>query len=155
MERSSSCSGRLPSDWQRCSRVLTGVLLSLLAGGCMDPMLDEPDASQGLASEASELHGDNGLGTNGLGTNGLGTNGLGTNGLSLGTLNSAPFLDWFNQDPALADMVMEYVVACAVPKWSKLSWTNPVTNVTYKWDGNLGLTPGWAGGAPATETEQQ
>jgi hypothetical protein len=135
--------------------LLPGLLLSLLGTGCLGPVEEEPDAALALTSQSSELKGDNGLGTNGLGTNGLGTNGLGTNGLSLGALNSASFLGWFNQDPALADMVMEYLVACAMPQGSKLTWTHPGTSTTYKWDGNFGLTPGWAGGAPATESEQQ
>jgi hypothetical protein len=99
--------------------------------------------------------GTNGLGTNGLGTNGLGTNGLGTNGLSLSGLNSADFTSWFNQDPALAAIVMKYIVACAVETGASRTWTNPVTNTEYIWNGNLGLTPDWANGAPATEVEQQ
>jgi hypothetical protein len=155
MTRHSSYTGG--SSWARqtCWRLLPGVLLALLGGGCVDPSLGEPDDSLEVRSDTSALEEDNGLGTNGLGTNGLGTNGLGTNGLSLSALNSAPFVDWFNEDPALANMVMNYVVECAVPSWSRLTWTNPVTNTTYKWKGNLGLTPGWAGGAPATELEQQ
>ncbi|MFL5347082.1 MAG: hypothetical protein ACJ8AT_20035 [Hyalangium sp.] len=155
MARYSSCIHRSLLDRQTCLRVLPAVLLALLAGGCGDPSLEEPDAPQELASQASELREGNGLGSNGLGSNGLGSNGLGSNGLSLSTLNSASFVDWFNQDPALADMVMSYVTACAVSHGSSLTWTNPVTNTTHKWNGNLGLTPGWAGGAPATELEQQ
>jgi hypothetical protein len=99
--------------------------------------------------------GTNGLGTNGLGTNGLGTNGLGTSGLSISGMNSAAFTDWFNQDPALTAIVMKYVVACAVEAGASRTWTNPVTSTEYTWDGNLGLTPDWASGAPATEVEQQ
>jgi hypothetical protein len=38
---------------------------------------------------------------------------------------------------------------------SKLTWTNPVTQATYTWQGNLGLTPGWAAGTPANMFEQQ
>lgn len=155
MARYSSCIRRSRLDRQTCLRVLPGVLLALLASGCVDPSQEEPAAPQELASLDSELEGDNGLGSNGLGSNGLGSNGLGSNGLSLGTLNGAPFVDWFNQDPTLGDMVMEYIVACAVPRSSKLTWTNPVTNQSFIWHGNLGLTPGWAGGAPATESEQQ
>ncbi len=150
-----SCAGGSLLDRQTCLRVLPGVLLALLAGGCADPSLEDPSAPLNLESQAPELDDANGLGTNGLGTNGLGTNGLGTNGLSLSALNSASFVDWFNQDPTLADKVMKYVVACAVPRDSSLTWTNPVTNTPHTWNGNLGLTPNWAGGAPATETEQQ
>lgn len=99
--------------------------------------------------------GTNGLGTNGLGTNGLGTNGLGTNGLSLNAMSTTEFVTWFNQDPELADMVMRYVVTCAVAHGSNRTWTNPATGVQYTWPGSQGLTPAWANGSPSTEIEQQ
>jgi hypothetical protein len=165
MTRSSSCSGRWSWNPKSCSRVLPGVLLMLLVEGCTGAAREELDAAGALGREASELDsenglgtnglGTNGLGTNGLGTNGLGTNGLGTNGLSLSALNSSTFADWFNQNPTLANTVMQYIVTCAVPAGASRTWTNPVTNISYTWNGRLGLTPDWAGGAPATEVEQQ
>ncbi|WP_224367475.1 hypothetical protein [Hyalangium versicolor] len=97
----------------------------------------------------------NGLGTNGLGTNGLGTNGLGTNGLGTNGLGTTQFATWFNQDPGLTAMVMQYIVKCAVPAGSSRTWKNPKTKVQYTWLGELGLTPSWAGGMPATAVEQQ
>ncbi|WP_224371813.1 hypothetical protein [Hyalangium versicolor] len=93
----------------------------------------------------------NGLGTNGLGTNGLGTNGLGTNGLS-----TASFASWFDSNPAaLSDMVMRYLVRCAVPASESRTWTHPSTGVHYTWTGELGLTPNWASGQVASEREEQ
>ncbi|MBN1204961.1 MAG: hypothetical protein JXB05_08555 [Myxococcaceae bacterium] len=108
-----------------------------------------------LESASFTLDGLNGLSRNGLGTNGLGTNGLSTSGLSIATMNSPSFVDWFNQDPVLADKVMKYVVTCAVEAGSSRVWTNPSTNIQYTWNGSLGLTPGWASGALPTEVEQQ
>ena len=109
-------------DFSRAGWLL---LFSLLGTGCLGPVQEEPDAALALTSQSSKLEGDNGLGSNGLGSNGLGSNGLGSNGLSLSALNSAPFVDWFNQDPDLADMVMQYIVECAVPKSDKLWLDEP------------------------------
>jgi hypothetical protein len=52
-------------------------------------------------------------------------------------------------------MVMRYVVACTLPSGQTRTWTNPVTGVSYVWQGQLGLAPGWALGSPATVAEQQ
>jgi hypothetical protein len=146
-------------DQNSCLDLPSGLLLTLLVSGCGVPTGQELDGDPGLVSESS-LAGTNGLGTNGLGTNGLGTNGLGTNGLStsglsISAMNTSEFVTWFNQDPALADMVMKYIVACAVAEGSSRTWTNPSTSVQYAWHGVLGLTPAWASGSPATEIEQQ
>lgn len=98
---------------------------------------------------------DNGLSTNGLSTNGLSTNGLSTNGLSTNGLSTNGFRNWFNQAPANAAAVMQYVVKCAVPAGQTRTFTNPLTGVTYTWPGSLGLAPGWASGLVATELEQE
>ncbi|MCP3135826.1 hypothetical protein LXT23_00560 [Pyxidicoccus sp. QH1ED-7-1] len=97
----------------------------------------------------------NGLSTNGLSTNGLSTNGLSTNGLSTNGLSTNGFSTWFNQNPANAAALMQYVVRCAVAAGQTRTYTNPVTGVTYTWAGSLGLAPGWASGAAATELEQE
>jgi hypothetical protein len=96
----------------------------------------------------------NGLSQNGLSQNGLSQNGLSQNGLSQNGLGSN-FYNWFNQDRVTSDVVMQYIVRCAVPSGQTRTWKNPATNVTYSWAGALGLAPGWVGGAAATSTEQQ
>ncbi|HYO59041.1 hypothetical protein [Archangium sp.] len=98
----------------------------------------------------------NGLSPSGLSLNGLSTNGLSLNGLSLNGFATESFSTWFNAHPAEhSDMVMRYVVSCAVPAGESRKWTNPTTLDTYTWPGQLGLTPDWAAGQPATEVEQQ
>jgi len=148
--------------------LLTSGLL-LWAAACGPTELDaspEAGALPDTASAASALATDNGmtanglvtngLVTNGLVTNGLVTNGLATNGLALGDLQTAPFQIWFNSNPtSYSDMVMHYVVSCALRSGESLTWQNPRTGTRYTWYGLLGLTPGWASGNPATETEQQ
>jgi len=149
------------------STTLAAVLLGVLAGGCGEPLLEEEaqDSPPDLESKAPRPHkekapprtlmGNNGMGTNGMGTNGMGTNGLSTSGLIVNAMNQSDFINWFNQDPALADMVMHYVVVCAVADGSSRIWTNPTTGIQYLWNGSLGLAPGWASGQPANEAEQQ
>ncbi|WP_370643900.1 hypothetical protein [Myxococcus sp. RHSTA-1-4] len=85
------------------------------------------------------------MSTNGLSTNGLSTNGLSTNGFST----------WFNQDTASAEVVMKYLVRCALPAGQTRTFTNSVTGVTYTWTGSVGLAPGWGSGLAATALEQQ
>lgn len=103
------------------------------------------------------LAADNGLTTNGIGSNGLCANGLGTKALlgANGNLADPAFAAWFNADPALADMLMRYLVSCIAPAHRTISWTNPSTKVVYDWPGGMGLAPGWAGGSAPTEAEQQ
>ncbi|SEL20291.1 GLTT repeat-containing protein [Stigmatella aurantiaca] len=97
----------------------------------------------------------NGLSANGLSANGLSANGLSANGLSANGLSTEAFAGWFSTDPELSDMVMTYVVRCAVPAGQTRAFTYPPTGKTYKWAGGLGLAPAWAGGAPASLAEQQ
>jgi hypothetical protein len=129
----------------------------LLAGttGCepVDPA-PEPQASE-VHTHDQELVARNGLSVNGLSVNGLSVNGLSVNGLSVNGLASAEFDNWFQQDPALRDMVMRYVVRCAVPVGETRQYTDPKTGTTYTWYGLLGLAPDWASGRTATEAEQQ
>jgi hypothetical protein len=90
---------------------------------------------------------------NGLTPNGLATNGLAFNGLAFNGLATPAFSAWFDLDPAQADIAMKYVVQCAAATGEVRTYTHGTQS--YTWSGNLGLTPGWASGAPATETEQQ
>jgi hypothetical protein len=100
-----------------------------------------------------ELDSPNGLAFNGLAFNGLAFNGLAFNGLSVTGLSSPAFAAWFQADPALASMVMGYVVQCALPAGQVRTYT--AEGQTYIWSGNLGLAPDWTEGAPATVAEQQ
>jgi hypothetical protein len=98
----------------------------------------------------------NGLITNGLITNGLITNGLITNGLITNGMRTAGFSSWFNGNPtSYSEMVMFYVVACALDNAQSVTWSNPDTGATYTWTGVLGLAPVWASGLPIPLTEQQ
>jgi hypothetical protein len=97
----------------------------------------------------------NGLSYNGLSANGLSANGLSANGLSYNGLSASSFATWFASDPVMADMLMRYLVRCAVPAGQTRAYTDRQTGVSYTWSGVLGLAPDWAGGTPATTAEQQ
>jgi hypothetical protein len=97
----------------------------------------------------------NGLSANGLSANGLSANGLSANGLSANGLSTSTFSAWFSNDPAMADMMMRYVVRCAVPDGETRSYTDTATGQSYTWYGALGLAPGWASGAAPALAEQQ
>ncbi|HYO74430.1 MAG TPA: hypothetical protein VEU33_50980 [Archangium sp.] len=75
------------------------------------------------------------------------------NGLAFNGLSNEAFTAWFGSDPAMAHMLMKYIVACAVPAGQ--SWTYTHGGTEYTWQGWLGLAPDWAGGSPATLAEQQ
>jgi hypothetical protein len=83
-----------------------------------------------------------------------GTNSLAVNGLGAAGVGSANFAAWFAADPSFSDMVMRYLVKCGVAAGSSVSFTD-ANNNAYSWAGELGLTPGWAGGAAITADEQQ
>jgi hypothetical protein len=115
-------------------------------------------------AEEQGLRADNGLSPNGLSQNGLSQNGLSQNGLSQNGLSqnglsqnglSSNFSIWFNKDTTTSDVVMQYIVRCAVPSGQTRTWTNQATGVTYTWPGALGLAPTWASGSAATTTEKQ
>ncbi|WP_347402594.1 hypothetical protein [Corallococcus macrosporus] len=133
-----------------------GLLLGV--GGCASSEADAPELGE-RSQEAIATNGlsTNGLSTNGLSTNGLSTNGLSTNGLSTNGLAATSFKNWFNGNASVtySDMVMKYVVACALPAGQTRVWTNPTTGVTYTWPGRLGLATAWAQGSAATVAEQQ
>jgi hypothetical protein len=108
-----------------------------------------------LETRSAELDSLNGLSANGLSANGLSANGLSAHGLSANGLSTSVFAAWFSSNPAVADMVMRYVVRCAVPAGETRSHTDTHTGQSYAWTGVLGLAPDWASGAAANIGEQQ
>ncbi|WP_225412904.1 hypothetical protein [Stigmatella hybrida] len=134
-------------------RLLLSTLWLLGAMACgTEELAAEPGAP---AERHQSLNFANGLSANGLSANGLSANGLSANGLSANGLSSESFRAWFTHAPAHADMVMQYVVRCAVPEGQTRTYTPPSSTQTYTWQGGLGLTPGWAGGQPISLAEQQ
>ena len=144
------------------NRALFTACLALVLAACGGA----PDDSGALVLDESALTSRNGLSTNGLSTNGLSTNGLSTNGLStnglstngLSTngLSTSGFITWFTTQSggiAYTNMVMTYVVRCALNSGESLSYTTG--GITYTWTGNLGLAPTWASGQPIPVVEQR
>jgi hypothetical protein len=134
-------------------------MLAVLAG-CGSREEWPPGLEEAPGHSEQTLAGSNGLALNGLVINGLVINGLVINGLvinGLGAtgLSSSSFVSWFDQDPALSDMVMKYVVYCAANWGQQRSFTHPSTGITYTWDGWLGLAHHWSNGEPATVVDQQ
>ena len=70
-------------------------------------------------------------------------------------LGTSDFATWFNTDPAMGDMVMRYLVRCAVDARPEPCVDQPRHRRQLRVAGRLGLTPRWAGGAATTEREQQ
>ncbi len=136
------------------TRTLCAALCGLVISSGCGPE-EPPPGGLSLKSLIQELPSDNGQTLNGLSANGLSANGLSANGLSANGLSKTAFSAWFQQDPSTADMVMRYLVRCAVPKGQSRSYTHPTTGQHYTWYGNLGLTPRWASGQPAKKIEQE
>ncbi len=138
----------------RIQGVLVVSWLSLFAG--CGPV-EEPDTgpSSEVISTEQDLNSQNGLSFNGLSFNGLSFNGLSFNGLSFNGLSSVQFAGWFQSNPALANMVMKYVVRCAVPAGQTRTYRDSRTGISYSWEGRLGLAPDWAEGRAPTVAEQQ
>ncbi|MFP2927313.1 hypothetical protein ACLESO_19365 [Pyxidicoccus sp. 3LG] len=145
--------------------IRTGIWLAvswmMLAVGCGPVDEDSPegpfDEAGTVEQEVNSTNGlsFNGLSFNGMSRNGLSFNGLSFNGLSTEGLSSSRFAEWFQTNPQLADMVMRYVVRCAVPAGQARSYWNPSTGRMHMWAGLLGLAPDWASGEQATTVEQQ
>jgi hypothetical protein len=134
------------------------VLAAVMGCGPLEEGL--PQQENALERSAQSLAGSNGLALNGLVINGLVINGLVINGLVINGLgptglNSPDFVNWFNQDAVVGDMVMKYIVYCAANWGQQRSFVNPSTGITYTWDGWLGLAHHWSDGASATLVEQQ
>lgn len=145
--------------WKRGAgfrRQVLGVWVGMvLAVGCGPEVLEDGEQAQPGQQESALTTG-NSMTPNGLSANGLSLNGLSLNGLSANGLSSATFTSWFNSNPAeVSDMVMRYLVRCAVPAGQSRTWIHPATGQSYTWPGEMGLTPSWAGGRPSTEVEEQ
>jgi hypothetical protein len=135
-------------------------LFLALAAAALVAACDRSGENGSPTSGAQPLTGDNGFSPNGLNRNGLNRNGLNRNGLNRNGLNgnglaSPDFAIWFDLDAPTSDMVMSYVVKCAVPFGQTRSWTSPTTGAVYTWTGALGLLPGWAAGGAMTTAEEQ
>ena len=131
----------------------TSVLLLLATMAC-NPVDEASERQDEPTRQRQELESTNGETINGLAFNGLAFNGLAFNGLAFNGLSSPEFSSWFEQNDTLAETVMRYIVACAVRGGETRTYTDGKGR-TYVWAGSLGLTPDWASGQPASETEQQ
>jgi len=112
---------------------------------------DDPE----LGSAIAGLQADNGMSQNGMSQNGMSQNGMSQNGMSQNGFGTTAFRSWFNSNPVLSNMVMQYLAKCAAAAGTTYSWTNPSTGVTYSWSGQLGLAPGFSAGTAPTVSEQQ
>ncbi|EAU65412.1 hypothetical protein [Stigmatella aurantiaca] len=145
--------GRKP----RRPRMLLSTLWLMGAVACStEELATEPEPLETpLETQQQAIELDNGLSANGLSANGLSANGLSANGLSANGLSLESFRLWFTQAPAHADMVMQYVVRCALPAGETLTYTHLLPHQTFTWHGGLGLAPVWASGQPIPLAEQQ
>jgi len=145
------------TSWSRPTTVASLAAAALALAGCGPAMTPAERAEeQGLkADNGLSMNGlaMNGLSMNGLSMNGLSMNGLSMNGLSMNGLSTTAFSTWFNQNPAVADVVMSYIVRCAVANGSSRTYTSKGT--TYTWNGLFGLAPTWSSGQRPTVPEQQ
>jgi hypothetical protein len=119
-----------------------------------------PESGGSLGTQEQALSSSNGMTLNGMTLNGMTLNGMTLNGLTLNgmTLNglaTAEFAAWFSQAPAQNDMLMRYMVRCAVPEGESRLYLDPVSGTAYLWHGSLGLTPQWANGQRINVHEQQ
>jgi hypothetical protein len=129
---------------------------ALLAGCGPEPTgVTTAAGDQTLGSAIASLQADNGMSQNGMSQNGMSQNGMSQNGMSQNGFGTTAFTTWFNGNPALSDMVMQYLAKCAAPLGTIYSWKNPNTGVTYTWFGLLGLAPGFSAGTAPTTAEQQ
>jgi len=128
-----------------------GLLLTLLVG--CGPVEEGTSSPADLDSTGQALGDDNGLAMNGLAMNGLAFNGLAFNGLAFNGLSSSSFSSWFQQNPSLNSLIMNYVVRCAVPAGQSRTYSDGTT--THTWYGSLGLAPDWSNGSPARLEEQR
>jgi hypothetical protein len=150
--RSAKYGRRVVSGGVAC--VFSAVLMLLGTTGCeVQPAAEEPALV--LVTVEQEVKSKNGISLNGISLNGISLNGISLNGLSMEHLTSTDFATWFNENPVGHDVLMRYLVRCAVAEGSSRTFVNPVTGTSYTWPGLLGLAPAWSGGTPATVVEQQ
>jgi hypothetical protein len=150
--RSAKYGRRVVSGGMAC--VFSAVFLVLGTTGCeVQPPVEEQALV--LVTLEQEVKTKNGISLNGISLNGISLNGISLNGLSTQHLGSADFSTWFNQNPTGHDVLMRYLVRCAVAEGESRTFVNAATGTSYTWPGLLGLAPAWSGGTPATVTEQQ
>jgi hypothetical protein len=150
--------GRACEPGVNATVLFAAVLFLAGTSGC-EPMEPSAEALE-LESQDQEIRSENGLSANGLSANGLSANGLSANGLSANGLSAnglsnTTFSEWFTQNRATSEMVMRYVVRCAVPAGQSRTFVDPQTGQHHTWAGVLGLAPGWSSGAPASLNEQK
>jgi len=134
---------------KKCRVLITALLVTASCGP-----VEEDTSSPPLAQLEQAALTNNGLSFNGLSFNGLSFNGLSFNGLSFNGLTTSSFHTWFQSSPPTANMVMRYIVRCAVPAGQSRSYTSP-SGQQYVWTGEMGLAPEWASGLAASMYEQQ
>jgi hypothetical protein len=136
--------------------ILAFAAAAVLAGCAPDVTGVTTDAGDPqLGTAIARLASDNGMSQNGMSQNGMSQNGMSQNGMSQNGFGTTAFKNWFNSNPALSDMVMQYVAKCAAPLGTVYTWKNPSTGVTHAWFGLLGLATGFATGSAPTTAEQQ
>ncbi len=133
--------------WNLSRAVVLAVMMGTAACGSVE---ESPKPSESLGTQEQELASVNGMTLNGMTLNGMTLNGLNASGLS-----TAEFASWFSQAPAQNDMLMKYMVRCAVADGESRSYQDLSSGTSYLWHGSLGLTPSWASGQPINEAEQQ
>ncbi len=138
-------------------RSLTALAVSALLGttACQPELGEAPPAGPSPV-QARELRVANSLTTQALVFNALTTNAqaiplLIGNGLVplFSGVSANPYLQQQLKDPAARE-VMPYLVSCALPVGTQVSWTDPTTGLPgTPWEGKLGLCPQWKTGAPS------
>jgi hypothetical protein len=134
---------------------LTLASAALLAGCSETTGVTTTAGDEAFGTAIARLVGDNGMSQNGMSQNGMSQNGMSQNGMSQNGFGTTAFKNWFNSNPQLSDMVMQYVAKCAAAAGTSYTWTNPSTGVNYAWSGLLDLAPGFAAGSAPTTAEQQ
>ena len=147
---------RAPSLLRRTSVPLQALALGaalVLAPGCQ-PEWESPEADA-LGQTARSLRVANSLTTHALVLNAISTNSSASALLIGGGLvplfdpvTGSSYLEQQLKDPE-AQQFMSYLVGCALPKGTSVTWKNPLTSTVSTWDGILGLCPAWKTGAPS------
>ncbi|MDC0712197.1 hypothetical protein POL68_27265 [Stigmatella sp. ncwal1] len=136
-------------SWERCFRGV-GLSVALCLMGCgpvLDSAGDEAGAEQGWWEDAIRIP--NSLLTRALVFNSMTTNRTAIQYLrttSLTTLFAPPGIPFIQsqlRDPN-AQLVMSYLVGCALPAGQPLPWQDPITGTLRNWTGEAGLCPEWA-----------
>jgi hypothetical protein len=124
--------------------------LAVLVVSC-GPVESEQSAQPAIATNA--------IATNAIATNALTTNAIASAALAAGPLAGQLINSNFGQvtqpdvvtgleDPD-AQMLMAYLVGCALESNQRLRWTSRFTSERETWRGELGLCPAWLGSTPS------